>query len=100
MLLLLCSVFKAVVPDDEPLTGSKRHWSAASGGCEGIDNAEATTVEPTTIHRNNELYQMYQNLFPFISTGDDTERLKAKTDVIRVRMLLLNPELCTSLMTP
>jgi len=58
-------------------------WTPENGGCEGILHADAPIVPAKTIHRNHELYKLYNNVFPFISSGDDNNRLLAKTGVIR-----------------
>jgi Fe-S-cluster containining protein len=58
-------------------------WTPENGGCEGINHKDAPIVPVKTIHRNHELYKMYNDVFPFISSGDDKNRLLAKTGVIR-----------------
>ena len=58
-------------------------WTPENGGCEGINHKDAPIVPVKTIFRNNELYKMYNSVFPFISSGDDKNRLLAKTGVIR-----------------
>lgn len=50
----------------------------------GFTNPLATQIKTRTIHRNHELYKMYTDLFPFLGTGDDENRLLAKTGVIQV----------------
>ena len=50
----------------------------------GFTNPEAVEINTRTIHRNHELYKMYTDLFPFLSTGDDENRMIAKTSVIQV----------------
>ena len=58
-------------------------WTPENGGCEGINHKDAPIVAVKTIHRNHELYKMYNNVFPFLSSGDDKNRLLAKTGVIK-----------------
>lgn len=50
----------------------------------GFTNPLAAQISTRTIHRNHELYKMYNDVFPFISSGDDEKRLIAKTGVIHV----------------
>jgi len=70
---------EAVVPDEEP----GKHWSADKGGCEGINHKESDLVSPQTIYRNYELYRLYNDAFPFLSTGTDAERLLTKAGVVQ-----------------
>jgi hypothetical protein len=75
---------EAVQPDSVDVQGSdERHWSVEKGGCEGFTNPAAQIIDTRTVHRNHELYQMYTDVFPFLSTGDDHNRLIAKTSVIQ-----------------
>jgi len=74
---------QAVQPDDAP-TGP--YWSSATGGCEGINHANATAPVPsTTIYRNSALYDTYTGAFPFMgsSPGDgDRQRLLSRIGLI------------------
>ena len=54
----------------------------------GFTNPLAVEINTRTIHRNHELYKMYTDVFPFLSTGDDENRLLAKTNVIHVSLNL------------
>ena len=51
---------------------------------QGFTNPLAVEINPRTIHRNHELYKMYTDMFPFLSAGDDENKLLAKTAVIQV----------------
>lgn len=73
-------VGEAVVPVDVP----GKHWSPEEGGCEGINHVDAPTINPNTIFRNYELYEQYNDKFPFMATGDDEKRLLAKAGAIEV----------------
>jgi Fe-S-cluster containining protein len=76
---------EAVQPDTVAIEegGIERHWTPEGGGCEGFTNPEASIINTRTIHRNHELYKMYTDMFPFLSSGDDENRLLAKTSVIQ-----------------
>jgi len=69
---------EAVVPDDV----EGKHWSAKDGGCEGINAPGAPVISAKVVHRNHELYKMYNDAHPFMTTGDDVNRLLAKVGVI------------------
>ena len=69
---------EGVVPDD--VIG--RHWSAAEGGCEGVNAIDAPIISAKVIHRNHELYSLYHDQFPFMTSGDDQNKLLAKVGVI------------------
>lgn len=71
---------ESVVPDDQP----GKHWSAAAGGCEGINHNDAKLVTPDVISRNMRAYKSYMDAFPFTNTGDDENRIITKADVIMV----------------
>ena len=68
---------EGVVPDDMP----GRHWSP-EGGCEGVNAIDAPIISAKVIHRNNELYRLYHDVFPFMTSGDDNNKLLAKVGVI------------------
>ena len=55
----------------------------------GFTNPDAVEINTRTIHRNHELYKMYTDVFPFLSTGDDENRMIAKTSVIQVRSIFI-----------
>jgi Fe-S-cluster containining protein len=66
-----------------------RHWTATAGGCEGLSNPEAPTINSRIIYRNNELYKMYTDAFPFnteevmyTDAGNDKNKLLAKTTIV------------------
>jgi hypothetical protein len=42
-------------------------WTPENGGCEGINHKDAPIVPVKTIHRNHQLYKLYNDVFPFIS---------------------------------
>lgn len=63
---------------------SKRYWTSTTGGCEGIEHADATVIQTKTIHRNQELYKMYTQTFPFSGDSSDKEKLLAKTSIVNV----------------
>lgn len=69
---------EAVVPDSTP----GRHWSPSEGGCEGINADDAPLISAKVIHRNHEFYRMYNDAYPFMTTGDDENRLLAKVRVV------------------
>ena len=69
---------ESVVPDSAP----GRHWSPSGGGCEGINAVDAPTISAKVIHRNHEFYRLYNDAYPFMTTGDDENRLLAKVRVV------------------
>ena len=68
---------EGVVPDDMP----GRHWSP-DGGCEGVNAIDAPIINAKIIHRNHELYRYYHDVFPFMTSGDDNNKLLAKVGVL------------------
>ena len=82
---------EACVPDD---TKDGKKWSAETGGCEGINHVDATTVDLLKISRNFELSSLYTKFgpTPSIMTQDEerskflqkTEIMKAVTKSTRV----------------
>jgi Fe-S-cluster containining protein len=50
---------EAVVPDDV----QGKHWSASSGGCEGMNHPESNRAEFKEIKVNSELYKAYHSTF-------------------------------------
>ena len=70
---------EAVVEDHIP----GKHWSPQTGGCEGINHPDAPIVEPSTIYRNNELYSLNLDSFPFMTYVDDRSRFLEKLGMIR-----------------
>lgn len=62
----------------------QKHWTPESGGCEGIfleHNVDAK-VDPLVAYRNMILDKVYKDPFPFMKSGDDRNRLLAKSGVI------------------
>ncbi len=76
---------EAVTPD---FIAEGRHWSAAEGGCEGINNVMVESHESkqssVEIHRNKNLYEEYIDTFPFLSSNNDDD---AKEHLDRDRLL-------------
>jgi hypothetical protein len=72
---------EGVLPDDVGGPTAK-HWTPDKGGCEGVNHAEALIVPSKTVHRNFELYKAYTESFPFMSNGDDRNRLLSAAEVI------------------
>ena len=70
---------QAVVPDD---SSAGPHWSAATGGCEGINHVNSTRVSSTIVYRNSALYETYTDSFPFMNSGDDRSRLLSRLGLI------------------
>ena len=76
-------VEEACVPDDAK-TGRK--WSAKTGGCEGINHADAVANDPLIVSRNLELSSLYNNFGPTPSImTQDEERSKflQKTETMK-----------------
>ena len=70
---------QAVMPDDSP---AGPHWSAATGGCEGINHVNSTRISNTIVYRNSALYETYTDSFPFMNSGDDRSRLLSRLGLI------------------
>lgn len=70
----------------EPEEREGRHWSLEEGGCEGIEpeHIPKTLVPPRTIYMNRELYEQYSESFPFMTNGQDVDRLKTTTAMMQV----------------
>ncbi|KAJ1430089.1 hypothetical protein B484DRAFT_396069 [Ochromonadaceae sp. CCMP2298] len=66
-----------------PPKEAQRKWSAEDGGCEGINNKDAPIVPPITIHRNKQLYNLYNADFPYAKAGNDRQKLLSTFDVVQ-----------------
>ena len=68
---------------------NKKYWTPTTGGCEGIGQPDTPLIGTRTIHRNQELYKMYTEKFPFSGKVGEREKLLEKTNIIHVRTYVL-----------